>query len=70
MLSMNFSLQNDKSIDFGGHVRLTSGIRGHHQKQLLFLQQPTTYFMLLINILVKMDCSGKPAPMQTSVMEK
>jgi hypothetical protein len=70
MLSTNFSLQNDKSVDFGGHAQLTSGIWGYHQKQLLFLQQPTTYFVLLINNLVKTDCSGKPALMQSSVMEK
>jgi hypothetical protein len=47
MLSMNFSLQNDKSIDIGGHTQLTSGIWEYHHKQLLFLQQPLTNFVLL-----------------------
>jgi len=67
---MIFSLQNDKSIDTGGHTQLTSGIWGYHHKQLPFLQQPMAYFVLLINILEKMDCCGKPAMMQPSVMEK
>lgn len=69
-LSMNFSLQNDKSIDIGGHTQLTSGIWGYHHKQLLFLQRPMTYFVLLINILVKIKCSGMPTVMQLSVMGK
>lgn len=67
---MNFSLQNDKSIDIGGHTQLKSGIWGYHHKQLLFLQQIMTYFVLLISILVKMDCSGKRALMQLSAMGK
>ena len=65
MLSMNFSLQNDKSIDIGGHAQLTSGIWVYHHKQLIFRQQLMTYFVLL-----KTDCSGKPALMQPSAMEK
>jgi hypothetical protein len=33
---MNFSLQNDKSIDIGGHTQLTQGIWGYHHKQPLY----------------------------------
>ena len=69
---MTFSLQNDKSSRLVVMLNSlpASGIWGYHHKQLLFLKQPMTYFVLLINILVKMECSGKPPLMQPLVMEK
>jgi len=69
ILSMNFSLQNDKSIDIGGHTQLTSGIWGYHHKQLLFSATANDIFRVA-DILVKIDCSGMPAVMQLSMMEK